>query len=166
MRKTVKAVRSFFAYVCRNSKIRTLRNSAYIHRNSALYTAMCVDAQNRKSCAEFLCVCPQKLQNKQTSLGCWCFQMIRKNTYVSQWKFSCGPTPLHTCSCKGCNEICLYHYTMRIFCGYAQIYIRRFLLCGVCVVVRKSASRTGRSFCVCTQMKNFWSLCRYTHISP
>ena len=39
--------------------------------------------------------------------------------------------------------------------------MRRFLLCEVCVDVRKIAPRTGRSFCVRTQIKNFWSFCGY-----
>ena len=41
----------------------------------------------------------------------------------------------------------------------------RFLLCGVCVDVRKPAPCTWRSFCVSTQKKNFWSFCGYAHIS-
>ena len=39
--------------------------------------------------------------------------------------------------------------------------MRRFLLCEVCVDVCKIAPRTGRSFCICTQIKNFWSFCGY-----
>ena len=43
-----------------------------------------------------------------------------------------------------------------------------FLLCGVCqsLDVRKTAPRIGRSFCVCTPMRNFWSFCGYAQISP
>ena len=39
--------------------------------------------------------------------------------------------------------------------------MRRFLLYEVCVDVRKIAPRTWRSFCVCTQIKIFWSFCGY-----
>ena len=45
--------------------------------------------------------------------------------------------------------------------GGVSAYVRRFLLCGVCVQVRKTASCTERSFCVCTQIKNWRSFCGY-----
>ena len=39
--------------------------------------------------------------------------------------------------------------------------MRRFLLCEVCVDVRKIAPRTGRSFLRMYASKNFWSFCWY-----
>ena len=46
--------------------------------------------------------------------------------------------------------------------------MRSFLLCGVsqCLDLRKTAPSTGRSFCICTPMRIFWSFCGYAQISP
>ena len=149
MRKTVIAVRSVSAYMRKDCKISKLRMCIIMRIYAETpNTAQPFDAQNLNSCAKLFCVLPQNLQNKKTyfrvytqklhiTVMCvdaqisplWSFPKIRRtqnrplhtqggvSVYVRQWEFS--GVSADTC---------------------------RFLLCEVCVDVRKIVLRTGWSF--------------------
>ena len=140
-------------------------------------TALCVDAQNRNSCAEFFCIRPQKLQNKKfcvymqkLHITAMCVDAQSRNSCaeifrVCPQKLQNKQTDTQKYVCVNENflevlRICAYFTSVEFAWTYAKplhaqagVSVRKWKTSGVSADMRRLLLL---GICVSTQMNNFY----------
>ena len=129
-------------------------NSACIRRNSQI-TALCIDAQNRNSCAELFCTCLQNHQNEKTSK----FHVYTQKLHITAMCLDAQISPLWSFPKFGRTQNRSTHRAEFLRMNANVNFLEFLRICADFSSVMfvwtyaKSLHAEGRVSCVCTQLK-------------